>query len=82
LEIYAEPLQLANNAPTVDEEVASQRIEKVKGLYKKYGADKLLLEEIQDYTHKALERVEGLSLDQQGKAFLREFSNVLMKRKV
>ncbi len=82
LEIYAEPIQLANDAPTVDEAVASQRIEKVKALYKKYGADRLLLKEIQDYTHKALESVEGLSLDQQGKSLLREFSNLLMKRKV
>ena len=75
-------MQLAKDAPTVDEAVASQRIEKVKALYKKYGADRLLQQEIEDYTQKALQSVEGLSLDQQGKALLREFSNLLMKRKV
>jgi len=82
LNTYGEPLQLSGDTSTLDEAVAADRIEKVKALYKKYGADKLLLQEIQDYTRKALQSVEGLSIDQQGKALLREFSNLLMKRKV
>ena len=82
LKRYSEPLQVATDASTLDEAVASDRIEKVKALYKKYGADRLLQQEIHDYTDKALQSVEALSLGEKGKALLREFSHLLMKRKV
>ena len=81
LKIYEEPLQLATETSEVDGDLAAERIEMVKSLFKKYGADQLLLKEIKDHTNKALQNVEGLSLDEKSKDLLREFSNLLMKRK-
>ena len=82
LNMYAEPLQLGSETSSVDETRAVDRIERVKALYKKYGADQLLLQEIKDYTSKALQSVEALSIEEKGKELLREFSYTLMKRKV
>lgn len=82
LNTYGKPLQLNGESSSIDEALAADRIEKVKGLYKKYGADQLLLQEIQNYTGKALQNVESLSLDENSKELLREFSNSLMNRKV
>lgn len=82
LNTFGEPLQLTGDTLAIDEAVAADRIENVKALYKKYGADRLLLQEIEAYTNKALQTVDGLSLDEKGKQLLRQFSNRLMKRKV
>jgi geranylgeranyl diphosphate synthase type II len=81
LKIYEEPLQLPAEGSSVEGKLADERIELVKTLFKKYGADELLQKEIKDYTSKALQNVEELSLDEKGKGLLREFSNLLMNRK-
>ena len=79
---YGKPLHVNGDISTIDESLAAERISKVQELYKKYRADQLILEEIQDYTNKALQSIEDLSIDESAKEPLRTFSNFLMNRKV
>jgi geranylgeranyl diphosphate synthase type II len=81
LKMYNDPLN-APDAPPADEVLISQRIDAVKTMFKKYKADEFLLEEIRLYTQKALDKIDQLTIDDQRKHPLKEFSNALMKRKV
>lgn len=58
------------------------RIEEVTRIFQRYGADAMLLNEIRVLTEKALHMIDGLSIEESGKNLLREFSNLLMERKV
>jgi geranylgeranyl diphosphate synthase type II len=59
-----------------------ETISEVNRIFQKYGADTLLLKEIEKLTAKALQIIERLSIDESGKNLLRDFSHLLMKRKV
>lgn len=63
----------------VDED--KNKISEVKSIFSKYGADDLLLKEIEKYTHKALKDVEALSLNESKKDQLKDFAMNLMVRK-
>ena len=82
LNLFKEPMQLSGTVDAEDERKASERIEKVTALFKKYGADELLKNEIRTFTDKALERLEVSSLDEDGKVPFRDFANYLMQRKI
>ncbi len=62
--------------------VNEEKITEVNRIFQKYGADDMLLSEIRRLTEKALQIIERLSIDQDGKQLLRDFSHLLMKRKV
>ncbi len=58
-----------------------KKISEVKSIFSKYDIDKLLLKEIEKYTHKALSDVEALSLSEEKKQKLKDFAMNLMVRK-
>jgi len=82
LSFFKEPMQMSGAVDAEEERLASERIEEVTSLFKKYGANELLKNEIRTFTDKALERLEGSSLDEKGKAPFREFANFLMQRQI
>ncbi len=82
LSIYNEPLLVAGKPSSADESLFSERIETVRSLFEKYGADQALKKEIEAYTQKAINLIDRLDLDDKGKDALREFSTRLMRRKV
>lgn len=82
LSFFKEPMQMSVAVDAEEERLASERIKKVTSLFKKYSANELLKNEIRTFTDKALERLEGSSLDENGKAPFREFANFLMQRQI
>lgn len=65
-----------------DQDVQERRVQAVRAIYQRSGADRLLLGEIRSYTDQALKMIGTLSLDESSKELLREFSTRLMNRKV
>ena len=60
----------------------SEKIEAVKQLFELSGAAKMTQKEIQNYTTKAFECLENLSISEDKKQLLKTFGNQLMTRKV
>ena len=77
--ITAERVQDINEQAIAGNE---ERIKEVNGIFRKYETDRMLLDEIRNLTDSALEIVERLGIDENGKEMLREFSRLLMNRKV
>ena len=65
-----------------DEASAEERVEQVKRMFQRYGSDKLLRDEIEKLTAIALEKIDRLSIQEKHKDVLRQFSSMMMKRKV
>lgn len=58
-----------------------EKINGVKELFKKYKADELILNEIKEFTNRAYQNIESLSVDDDKKRILRSFAEDLMNRK-
>ncbi|HIP47922.1 MAG TPA: polyprenyl synthetase family protein [Lutibacter sp.] len=70
-------LQSIYNQKAVSE---SDKIEKVKKLFKKYKIDKLIKKEIKSYSNKALLQLESMELKEKPKAILKDLVYSLEKR--
>ncbi|HEU4496430.1 MAG TPA: polyprenyl synthetase family protein [Flavobacterium sp.] len=60
----------------------TEKIEAVKSLFKTTGAADATQKSIHDYTHKAFETLQKISIDNEKKAILKSFGENLMGRKV
>jgi geranylgeranyl diphosphate synthase, type II len=60
----------------------SAKIESVKDIFSSSGAAKSTVQAIQDYTLKAFDTLQNISIDNEKKDILRSFGENLMKRKV
>jgi geranylgeranyl diphosphate synthase type II len=59
---------------------SKNKVEIVTDLFKKYKIDKLVIDEIENYTFKAFENLKSLSLPEKKISVLKEFGSNLMKR--
>ena len=75
-------LELYRNTVPNNEKEENQKIEEVRNLFVKCGVDQFLLEEIKDYTERALANIEQLNVKDSKKDLLRQFSMALMNRKI
>ena len=86
--LYIKALELANDedrakllelySTDLDEDY---KISEVKNLFVKYGINVLLTDQIEEYTMKAFQDIEGLSLESSKKLVLKNFGFGLMNRK-
>jgi geranylgeranyl diphosphate synthase type II len=60
----------------------AKKIKAVKELFVNYGADKILLQEIEKFTLKAFEHINQLSVDASKRNVLIDFGSQLMKRSI
>ena len=86
--LYIKALELANEADRLDlldlysnKHNEEKKIVKVKEIFLKYGVADLLLEEIENYTLKALQDIEALSIVDPKKQVFKDFGKGLMTRK-
>ena len=70
---------LTNNLSGQNE---TERIQWVKNLFKKYGADTLLKKEIDHYTNKAFKHLSEIELPKDKELILKGFGHYLMGRKI
>jgi geranylgeranyl pyrophosphate synthase len=82
LSYYAAPSERVQRIETESDSANEARITQVNEIFQKYGADKMLLDEIRSLTGKALGMIDRLGIEDSGKDLLQEFSHVLMNRKV
>lgn len=88
--LYIEGLKMANAQQKVDllnyfsstDMAQDLKVSEVKKLFKEIGVDQAILEEIQNYTSKALKILDDLTMSDSSKKSLNEFANYLMKRSV
>jgi geranylgeranyl diphosphate synthase type II len=64
------------------EESSESKVEEVKGLFVKTQADKYTKDAIKDFTNKAFNNLDNLSISEANKKILRDFGNALMRRDV
>ena len=65
-----------------DKEVNVDKISEVIGYFRKYKVDDIIKEEIKEYTQKAFDEIDKLSISDENKRILKQFSDDLMHRKL
>jgi geranylgeranyl diphosphate synthase, type II len=61
-------------------QTSAEKVEQVKGIFQRCGADQLILEQSEAYYNSALEHLESLHTDEQHKAPLKELAMWLLER--
>ncbi|NNK83089.1 MAG: polyprenyl synthetase family protein, partial [Flavobacteriaceae bacterium] len=67
---------------SITPENPSEKVESVKAIFEKSGSAKATIQAIEDYTNRAFNDLESLSISEDKKQVLREFGTQLMRRTV
>ncbi|MGI9532470.1 polyprenyl synthetase family protein [Lutimonas sp.] len=86
--LYIKALELANETDREEllrlygqEKDSETKIERVKQLFMKYGLHELLLSSIEEYTLKAIQDIDSLTIQDAKKQVFKDFGMALMNRK-
>lgn len=87
--LFLKTLELATKEDQIEliewytmKKTSKDKIKSVILLFNKYKVSKLIEEKILEYTHKALQSINNLTISESNKTILKEFANKLIERKV